>query len=221
MQKVQTKYLPDSLKSHLKSRKFSKREISVDIKDVTPIHQNQHAPEYDNFDYSYYDSMNLKTRELQSDLQKELHPSVSKTTSKSVHLNDGDVIISGDRLSGYATLSMNENTFNQYFSQDIKTVNKMLKGAVLELLNLKQAKVSLEQGVSGLLIRDLESKIGEKAIPHHKEGKKQLAAANKVVDENKDKIANMKFREAMKFISEEVQKKTGKYFSWNSWDSWM
>lgn len=216
MQKIPTKNLPDFLKKALKDRKFTKREISVDIKDVAHVYPNEHASQYDNFDYSYSDLANLKNRSVQIDLQKGV-----KSDHKEVHLADDDVLISGDRINNYASLTMSEKTFNNHFSEDLKTVNKMLKGAVLELLNLKQAKVSLEQGVTGLLIRDLESKIGEKAIPHHKEGKKQLAAANKVVDENKDKIANMKFREALQFISEEVQKKTGKYFSWNSWDSWM
>jgi hypothetical protein len=218
MQSVQSKNLPDFLKRHLKTRKFSKRTISVDIKSSVSVYPNQHAAEYDNFDYSYHDLADVSSGSVKTDIQEK--GSNGKSFEKS--LSKGEIIISGDRLNGYASLTMNQETFNKYFNEDLKSVTDMLKGAALELLSLRKAKLSLENSASGgLLIRDLESKIGEKAIPHHKNGKKQIAAANQVVEENKEKIANMSFYNALSFISQEVQKKTGKSFSWNSWDSWQ
>lgn len=133
MSEVQKKNLPDFLKRHLKERKFNKLKIKVDLKDVARVYPNQHAPQYDNFDYSYYDLADLNTRSVQSDLQNGV-----KSEHKEVHLDQGKVLITGDRISGYAYLFMNEDTFNKHFNDDLKSVSEMLKGAALELLRLKE-----------------------------------------------------------------------------------
>jgi hypothetical protein len=133
MTKVKSKDLPKALKNYLNDRKFKSREISIDISDVGHLRSNDHAPEYDNFDYSYFDVMNLKSgkveKDVNSDLTKQFKATKSSQLGKKSLLTD-EVLISGDRLDGYASLTMSQNTFDRYFG-DLGKVEKMLKGSSL------------------------------------------------------------------------------------------
>lgn len=123
--KILSKNLPDFLLSSIKrnQKKFTKREISCDIKDSVQVGGSMHAPEYDNFDYSYYMVVDLKSRSV-SFPQDGLQPN----DSKSVRLENDQFLVYGDKMSGYASITCNSATHDKHFG-DLKTVNQMLKGA--------------------------------------------------------------------------------------------
>lgn len=107
IQDIETKSLPVFLKSALKRRGFSKRKISVTIRNESNVPRLDHAPQFDNFDYSYADLVNVHTKISKTDLQKDV-----KSDYMPVSLADGDILISGDRLSKWANLYMNKKTLD-------------------------------------------------------------------------------------------------------------
>ena len=112
MSKIPSKSLPRSLKDLLKHNGFNKREIEVKIDNSTRVSGSNHAPEYDNFDYGYTVMLNMGGGNPVS-LQTGMSPNDSKT----VALNKGEVVIDGDKHAHYATLTMTQETFNDYFQQ--------------------------------------------------------------------------------------------------------
>jgi hypothetical protein len=109
-ERIKSKNLPNEVKRILKNNRFSKREIKLEISNSIQAYANQHAPQYDNFDYSYQVIVNIKNGQI-TDIQKGLEGNQTKEHT----LNDNEVAISGDRVSGYATLKCNFDTFEQNF----------------------------------------------------------------------------------------------------------
>lgn len=129
---VKTSDLPKFLVSSIKDnqKKFTKRDVSVRVADSEQIGGSMHAPQYDNFDYSYYILVDLKSRSVEFP-QKGLQPN----QTKSVRIEDDQFLVYGNKLENYASLTCNSNTFDKHFG-DLKTVTQMLKGATLELMRL-------------------------------------------------------------------------------------
>ena len=93
---------------------------------------SNHAPQYDNFDYSYAVMLNLN-----NGTTHDLQTGMMMNESKSVALNEGDVLIEGDKHAHYASITVNQDTFNHYFQSAAET---------------KAAKIAAE-------IRSLESRL--------------------------------------------------------------
>jgi len=133
MKQLKFKDLPVKLQNHLKSRKYKSRQISVSFGNSVNLSPNLHAPEYDNFDYSYVDSFNLNTGKSDLDINSHLKQDLEKK-----NIAEDQVVITGDRLHGYAALMMTESTFDKNFG-DLATVSKMLTGSADKLRQLAES----------------------------------------------------------------------------------
>lgn len=126
--KIPAKALPDNLKRVLKGYGFNRREIGVEIKPEDKVYGNTHAPEYDNFDYSYALLFNLGNGTT-NNLQAGLAPN----DSKSVSLTKNEVLIDGDKHSHFATLVMSQETFDQNFKPETKAAMSRVHAEIKEL----------------------------------------------------------------------------------------
>lgn len=156
MIRVPSKILPPKLKTVLKNYGFAKREIAIKVDSAATVYGNTHAPEYDNFDYSYAIMVNLSNG-VTDDLQTGMNPTEHKTVS----LNKDDVIVEGDKHAHYASLTMNSETFSKHFppevQQQLKEPNRkpMTEGVFAAKKILAEIK-SLERRIAGNYLEQLE-----------------------------------------------------------------
>lgn len=170
MPKVKSKDLPQSLKNALKDRRFKSREISVEVGDDARMSSNTHAIEYDNSDYSYYDLLNTRSGKIDKDVNAELTKQfklTKKIQTGNIKLNSDEVLIYGDRLDGYASLHMNQHTFDRLFGS-LGKVEKLLKGSskLSAILNKKGPQFNRTQNGSLYDRGSADSYYGRPRKPH-------------------------------------------------------
>ena len=124
--KIPTKNLPDIVKDALKKGGFSKREIEVKVNSEVKAHGSTHAPEYDNFDYGYTWRVDLQGG--LDDLQHALKPNDSKEYS----VGEDEFVIDGDKHGNYATLTVNQGTYDEYIKPHEKVAGLVEKISALE-----------------------------------------------------------------------------------------
>jgi hypothetical protein len=100
-EKVQVSALAPRLAAAVKAR-TKKRQIYLSRKTSVTVSPSTHAPEYDNFDYSYYVQIDLASGRA-TDLRLGMEP-FPKGTDKTVQLTSTIAVLSGDKNSGYAHL---------------------------------------------------------------------------------------------------------------------
>jgi hypothetical protein len=100
--KTPTNQLPPVLKDLLRKMKFKGRSVYMNQKDQVEISASMHAPEFDNFDYSYYLVFDTKTGRSYDPRQGMERMGKPKT----LNLDSSTVVVRGDQHSNYLSITV-------------------------------------------------------------------------------------------------------------------